>query len=564
MSIGFASAQDSPRVVLEAPETVRPLLEQHLRILSREEAFPEAGPDRAALARRTRREAVELLATEGYFDPEVSLQRGADGTWRLVVMPGERARITEVDLDFEGHLAGDYPALAARREALRKAWGLREGEAFRQAAWDQAKQALLDAVSSRNYAAARLTATRAEVDPAAATVRLSVTVDSGPPFFLGPLDVSGLEQLPADFVERLSTLEPGEPFDQERLLEVQARLQNAPQFASVIVELERDPALAAAAPVRVQVTEAQSRQLGFGVGYTTNAGFRAETTWQDVNLFDRGWELSSGLRYEQLAQSAYADVFLPPAPAGHRHSFGGALEHSEVEDLELTTWLLGVTRHHVRGDIETRISLRYQHELREPAGAEATRHNALTANWSWIRRRVDDLLDPRRGNVLQLEIGGGAEALLSDQDFLRLYGRYAHYFPVARRDVLILRAEAGVTLTESRKGIPQTFLFRTGGSQSVRGYDFQSLGVREGEAVVGGRYLGAASAEYVHWFKPEWGVAAFVDAGDAADSPDELDTKLGYGIGARWKSPAGPIAVDVAYGEAEQQFRLHFGVAIAF
>ena len=565
LGAGSAAAQDRLRVELEAPEAVKPLLTRHLRILDQAGTIlPESSADRTALARRTRREVAELLATEGYFSPEVRLRRGSDGVWRLTVEPGRQARVADVTLAFEGALAGEEASLAARREALQRAWGLRVGERFRQRAWDDAKQALLDGVTVRDFAAARLAATRAEVDPAAATVRLSVTVDSGPRFFLGPLQVSGLANLPPDLVERLNTLKPGEPFDQERLLALQSRLQNAPQFASVIVDIERDPAHAAAAPVRVQISEAQSRHLGFGVGYSTNNGYRVETSWRNVNLFKRGWELATGIRYEQRAQSAYADVFLPPAPAGHRHSVGAALEHSEVEGLELTTYALGVARHHTRGNIDTRVGLRFQHEVREPDGAEATRHNALTASWTWIRRAVDNLLDPRRGHVLHVELGGGAKVLLSDQDFVRLYGRYVHYTPIAQRDVLILRAEGGVTLAESREGIPQDFLFRTGGSQTVRGYAYQSLGVREGDATVGGRYLAAASAEYVHWFRPQWGVAAFVDAGDAADSRDALDPKLGFGLGARWLSPAGPIAVDLAYGHAERRVRLHFGVAIAF
>jgi len=562
---GLVAAQDRLQVELEAPEGVRPLLMRHVRILNRTDAtLPESPADRAALARRTRREVSELLATEGYFGPEVRLRRAPDGVWRLTVVPGRQARVTSVDIGFDGAITSGEAQFAARREALRKAWGLRVGEAFRQRAWDDAKQALLDGVTVRDFAAARLSATRAEVDPQTAAVRLSVTVDSGPRFFLGPLRVTGLTDLPADLVERLSTLEAGEPFDQERLLALQSRLQNAPQFASVIVDVERDPALAQAVPVQVHISEAQSRHLGFGVGYSTNNGYRVETSWRDVNLFDKAWELSTALRYEQFAQSAYADVFFPPAPAGHRHSVGAAVEHSEVEGLELTTYALGVARHHTRGNIDTRVGLRFQHELRAPDGAETTRHNALTASWSWTRRRVDDLLDPHRGDVLQVEVGGGSEALLSDQDFVRLYARYVNYTPVARRDVLILRAEGGVTLADSRDGIPQDFLFRTGGSQSVRGYDFQSLGVREGEATVGGRYLATASAEYVHWFLPEWGAAAFVDAGDAADSRAAWEPKVGYGVGARWKSPAGPIAVDVAYGHAEHRLRLHFGVAIAF
>lgn len=559
------AAQAVLRVELDAPESVKPLLVRHLRILNRvDQVLPEAPADRIALARRTRRDAADLLATEGYFTPDIELRREPDGLWRLVVEPGRQARVVQAELSFEGDLAGDAVSSTRRRGELRESWPLQPGQVFRQAAWDEAKQRLLDRVASHLYAAAYLASSRAEVDPDAAEVRLSVTVDSGPPFFLGPLEVSGLQSLPSDVVERFSRLEPGEPFDQDRMLELQNTLQNVPQFASVIVDIERDPALAAAVPVRVQVTEAQSRQLGFGAGYSTNNGLRAETSWRDVNLFDRAWELSTGLRLEQRRQAVYADVFLPPAPAGHRHSVGIAAARSEVEGLTVETRAIGVARTHSRGDIDTRIDLRMQHEVRSPDGAESSRHNALTANWAWTRRRVDDLLDPRRGDVLRVEIGGGAKALLSDQDFTRLHGRYTRYQPVADRDVLILRAEAGATLADSREGVPQDFLFRAGGGDSVRGYAFQSLGVREGDAVVGGRYLATLSAEYVHWFLPAWGAAAFADAGDATDDRGGLDLKLGYGLGARWKSPAGPLALDLAYGKDERRLRLHFGIAIAF
>lgn len=568
LSAGVAAAQQL-QIELDAPDSVRPLLERHLYLLRRpDESLPEERADRIALARRTRGEVAGLLATEGYFTPEIDLERRADGVWRLAVVPGRQTTVAAVELHFAGALGEGGESLERRRAALREAWPLPAGQVFRQKSWDEAKARLLDGVASRDYAAARIADSRAEVDPEASRVRLSVTVDSGPPFFLGPLEVSGLKNLPAGLVERFNTLRPGQPFDQDALLALQGALQNVPQFASVVVDVDRDPALAAAVPVRVAVSEARARHLAFGTGYSSNTGFRGEIGWRDVNLYGRGWELASGLRVEQLRQSAYADVFLPPAAGGDRDSVGAAIDRSHVEGLTLTTQAVGLARTHSRtvsrGTIDTRVALRLQQETREPDGADATRRKALTANWAWILRDVDDALNPRRGQVAHFEVGGGARALLSDQNFLRLYARYAHYRPVGERDVLILRAEGGATLAPDRDGVPQDFLFRTGGTQTVRGYAYQSLGVREADATVGGRYLATASAEYVHWFRPVWGIAGFVDAGDAADSRKTFALKSGYGVGARWRSPAGPLALDVAWGQDEQRLRLHFGIAIAF
>lgn len=559
-----AAAQQALTVRLEAPDTVREVLEEHVRLLKRDAlALPEAQADRVAMTRRARREVAELLATEGYFSPRIRFDREDPANWVLAVEPGPRTEIAAVEIDFTGDLAVSGEGGKEYLELLRASWGLPVGQPFRQAAWDAAKTALLDTVSAHRYAAARIAESRAEIDPETAQARLKVRIDSGPAFYLGELEVEGLEHLPADLVLRYSQLRPGAPYDREQLLAFQTDLQNTPHFGSVIVDIERDPTLAPAVPVRVQVTEALPRYAGIGAGYSTNTGARVEFSYRDSNLRKRGWELSTGLRVEQRRQALYADIFLPPR-GKHRDSFGALVESSDLEGLQVDTQAVGATRTTLRGDIETQLALRLQHETIEPAGGEARTSNTLTANWTWIKRAVNDLLDPTDGYLLEYQIGGGPKIALAEQDFLRLYTRFVRYQPVRGSDVFILRGEAGVTLAESRDGIPQDFLFRTGGAQSVRGYDYQSLGVKDGNATVGGRYLATASAEYVHWFEPQWGTAVFIDAGDAADSREDFDLRVGYGVGARWRSPAGPLAIDLAWGHQERSLRLHFGVAIAF
>ncbi len=561
---GGALAQEPLEVRLQAPDEVRPLLERHVRLL-RQEALelPEEQADRSAMTRRARREVAGLLATEGYFSPRVRFDRSDARNWVLEVEPGPRTEIAQVELQFVGEIATSGPGGSEYLDLLRAGWSLPVGAPFSQSGWDGAKQALLDAVAARRYAAARIVDSRAEIDPESARATLRVRIDSGPSFYLGELDVQGLEHLPTDLVERYSRLKPGAPYDREELLAFQTGLQNTPHFGSVIVDIERDPTLSAAVPVRVKVTEALPRYAGVGAGYSTNTGARVEFSYRDANLRKRGWELSSGLRIEERRQALFADVFLPPR-GRDRDSFGALYEASDLEGLKIDSQALGAARTTLRGDIETQLALRLQHENIEPAGAPSRSTNTLSANWTWKKRAVDNLLDPTSGYVLEFQVGGGSKTLFSDQDFLRFYSRVARYQPVRGTDVFILRGEAGVTLADSREGVPQDFLFRTGGAQSVRGYDYQSLGVKEGDATVGGRYLATASAEYVRWFRPQWGAAVFVDAGDAADTRADYDLRVGYGVGARWRSPAGPLAIDLAWGHQERSLRLHFGVAVAF
>jgi translocation and assembly module TamA len=86
-----------------------------------------------------------------------------------------------------------------------------------------------------------------------------------------------------------------------------------------------------------------------------------------------------------------------------------------------------------------------------------------------------------------------------------------------------------------------------------------------------GRYLAVASAEWqrpilVGGLSSDWESTVFVDAGNVADRAGTLgrDMAVGVGAGARWKSPVGPLQIDLAYGVKVQQLRLHLSVGFVF
>jgi translocation and assembly module TamA len=168
--------------------------------------------------------------------------------------------------------------------------------------------------------------------------------------------------------------------------------------------------------------------------------------------------------------------------------------------------------------------------------------------------------------VVNLQAGGGflGGAADSDDHFTRLYGKANAYWPIGRRGTLILRGEIGAAQGASRQSIPDDYLFRAGGSQSVRGYSYGKLGIDQNGAIVPGRYVGVASIELSHPVTEQWGVALFYDVGNVVDRRQDFSVEKGYGIGVRWRSPLGPLNADLAYGEAVKELRLHFSVGITF
>jgi translocation and assembly module TamA len=108
-----------------------------------------------------------------------------------------------------------------------------------------------------------------------------------------------------------------------------------------------------------------------------------------------------------------------------------------------------------------------------------------------------------------------------------------------------MRTSLGAMAVDDFGELPPELRFFAGGDRSIRGFDYQELGTTNDEGkVIGGTYLTVLSAEVEHYFLQRWGVAVFVDGGDAFRT-GEFDLNIGAGLGARWRSPVGVVRLDV-------------------
>ena len=556
-----------------APQPLRGLFEKYL-------PPPRAEPGegrRASLRpwiRDVRRRVPEIAAAEGYFAAKLDIE--FDPAPRehatVTVDPGPLTKVSKIDITFKGDIAGEGPEREKRREQVRADWSMAQGAPFRSADWEVAKTKIVESLSDEDYAAAKLSASRAEVDTESSQARLAIVLDSGPPFTTGDVTVAGLEAYPEAVVRRLVDFQRGERYSRARLEDLQRLIQTGPWFSSVVIDIERDPLKPNMVPVRITVTERPQSEIGLAVGYGTDDGARVETAYRYRNLFRRGFDVQSSARVAQEQQIGYVDVYLPPGLWASRHrgdipytdSVGVLAEHNTIQNLAFSRFAVAGYRHWKLDRYEFRAGLSYQIERSYPEGSEPQIKRALAPIAAVTWRTVDNLFDPRRGGVLNVQVAAGAKSLASGDDFVKLYAQYQLWIPLGANDQLLLRTEIGETFVPSRDHLPEDFLYRAGGSRSNRGYAFQSLGVQEGNAVVGGRFLGTGTAEYVHWLNEKWGGALFFDVGEATDTPKEWEALRSYGVGARYKTPAGPLALDLAYAERDRKFRIAFSVTVAF
>ncbi|MCW5610724.1 MAG: BamA/TamA family outer membrane protein [Rubrivivax sp.] len=576
-----SAAAAGVRIEIDAPDNLRTLLERHLDLvrlgrIAREEVDDSEWSrliDAAPLQVR------ELLQTEGHFQPVVTMEREArrgDGEpelVRLIVQPGERARVARVTLEVEGPLeraaaAGDGYA-AATLAQLRAAWGLPPGAPFRNGDWSDAKAATLARLRAAGFVTATWSGTAADVDVAKNEVRLFLVADSGPLFRLGSLEVEGLVAQDLQTVLNLLAAPRGSPVTETLVLDFQERLQKTGLFEGVGVTLDPDPAQAGDARVTVRLREAPLQVYTVGVGVSANIGPRAsvEHVWRRV----LGWPVTAVNEVEWGAKRQAWDGELSTHPDDrlYRNLLGVAIERLESSSDAVLSQRLRLGRTQDTGRIERLYFVEAERSSRRPFGGTRSDAFAISYNYHGVWRQLDSVVLPTEGFSFagQAGVGRSHGTDAASGYFTRAYGRLTGYLPLGRTWYGQARVELGQVFLRSNMVVPESQKWRAGGDESVRGYGYRSLGPLVNGVVGGGTALATASVEVARPILASmpslWG-AVFVDAGNAADSFRALEPVWGAGIGVRWRSPVGPLRLDWAYGRELRKTRLHFSVGIAF
>lgn len=571
-------------VTIEAPKPIAKLLEQFLD-LARYKDRKDLSEDQFNFMLATVSKQVnELIATEGYFSGSTKVEvknaeakagvgdtKDGKRTVILTVDPGPLTKVASVDLRVSGSIQQEAPQQV---DELVKQWPLDKEQPFRQQDWAEAKDKTLQSLRNHRYAAAEMTASEARILADKQQAELSMDLNSGPTFTLGELQIKGTKRYPARIIENINPLQVGEYYDVDRLLSLQRQIQRSPYFSNAIIDIQRDPAHPERTPVSVDVTEFPTQRIRAGVGYSTDTGANVEGRYSHNNVFGRAWVFDAQTKIEQRRQSASLDLAMPPDRTGFVNSANYTYRRTTLEGIDLRSERYGLWRSRKTDKLDLAFKVQfYRDSLQQLNGADLPTdivvqpgdHKALVTSVEWTYRDVDNLVFPRRGYIFSSDLGVALKSLLSDENFFRADTQLRHYFPVGERDLVILKGELGAVISKGgNTSIPASLLFRAGGTDSIRGYSYLSIGNEINGRVYPTRYLATASAEYQHWFRPQWGAAVFYDVGTATDNWPDKQIFQGVGVGARWRSPVGPVNADLGYGIERGEINPHFSLGVAF
>ena len=338
-------------------------------------------------------------------------------------------------------------------------------------------------------------------------------------------------------------------------------------------------------PVIVTLNADRLNSLETGIGYGTDTGVRLRGQYRRAIVNHLGHSFDANLELSQIRQSIDARYNIPyKHPLNDYFSLVAGYERETRDgigndmDLVIESAVAGVDRiiKGSRKEWQHILGVRYRLDRVTQNGpvdianipdaflipGSDQEQQSLLLGYEATKTTSDNRVNPTRGYKQSYKIQLGSQSLLSDTDMAITSAEWKGLYSFGENDnhQIVGGLNVGYIFAKDFEKVPYNLRYFAGGDQSLRGFDYKSLSPVEYGYKVGGQGLAVGSVEYNYQFKEGWRGAIFSDFGNAYDKSFSNDTEYSVGVGLRWKSPIGPIRIDVASGVSDpaKPIRLHF------
>jgi outer membrane protein insertion porin family len=520
---------------------------------------------------------------------EISERPGALSV-SIPIREGRRRRI--VDLDLSG-------AKSIEQEVLLGSFDLRPAGPFHEFLVEEARESIRAVYAERGYAATQVV-TDYEWDDDRTLVDVSIKIDEGPKSVIDRVILRGNRQTDSAFIRRAMKVVPGEPLSVARTLEIQRNLYDLGIFSSVQVKPAPGTVFSSHRDLVVRVEEGRTRRILQGIGFDSEDGFRGLLGYSQSNLFGQAITGRIDIKASQKEEQVRA-LLRQPYLGRWEIPVTYSLFRVEEEKDAFESRRRGGQVDFQHFSENHRLGLLYTFKLVEvPAGdvpadqRELSESEISSITPSLLIDQRNDPLDPTAGWSSNFSLEYAFPLLSAETRFLKFFTQQTAYADLHRFGVLAGSLRLGLLepleVRSSHPGsvsrlseVPISELFFAGGRTTHRAYRRDRLGVlgetlivdgssdsTGGQALVplGGTGLVIANLDYRFPIVGALGGSVFADLGNVwADWKDfdSSEMKLGLGLGVRYRSPIGPLRLEVGWkvsreiGEDSHVVLLSFG-----
>lgn len=536
---------------------------------------PETTLDRAQFLSTVEGRVSNSLQAVGYYDADVSVRVDKTETpWQatITVTPNKPVRIEKISIQVQGPAKDD-----SAFEDIINSKSPAVGDVLHHGDYETLKNSMLGVGQKLGYFDAVMSTHTVEVDAQKHAAAIHLRYDSGQRYRFGSVE-SDENQFDVELINALRPFSDGDYFDLSLLQSFQGALQQTRFFSSVIVRPKLEEVTDKVIPVSVRMYPSKRHNFDLGLGFSTDTEERVSFIWRSPKLNRHGHSQETRLEYSPVNPSGRISYNIPLThPLNDILQLTARLEDNEFGDINSLQHELGVRREFrtASGWIRSYF-VRALKESWNVSGLHRDNVYLLPGVTFSHKRRKGLLVDPSDGFSQLYRLEGGTENLGSDIDLIRGYGNFTSVSTLTQGHRLVARAELGAVVIADgdRENLAPSLSFFAGGSQSIRGFGYQSLGNEvvvtrddstEKTITLGGDRLVSASLEYQYYWSDTWRGALFVDAGDAFDK-GEFDVNYGAGFGLHYLTAVGAIKIEIANSVSDDnpEWRLHINIGAEF
>ncbi|HEU0157364.1 MAG TPA: outer membrane protein assembly factor BamA, partial [Stellaceae bacterium] len=559
-------------------------------------------PDRLTYDRELLR---KFYLTEGYADFRVvsavaELTPAADGfIVTFTLDEGQRYRFGKINVNIK---LKDLPAASVLPLLT-----VHSGDWYNAEEVEKSITVLTNTLGNRGYAFVEVKPeiTRNRKDH---TLDITFDVQEGPRVYVERIDIVGNVRTLDKVIRREFQLVEGDAFNSTKMERSKERIKNLGFFKKV--EVTNAPGSAPdKTVVTVEVEEQSTGELSLGLGFSTSDGPLADINIRERNFLGRGQDLrigtvvsfrsqqvdlsftepyfldrniAAGFDLFEIKTSPTASFFSGVIPPFQQFSYGGALRTG----YQITDNLRQTLKYTARSDNITDI----QSDASLFIALQAGQHVTSEIGQVLLYDRRDNRLEPTEGYYAS--VGNDFAGVGFGVDYIRTKVNFGYYYSVAPDWVLSLTGEAGTVFGWNGQQVLLQDRFFVGGD-NLRGFQTAGIGPRDSvtDDALGGQnyYVGSVTLGVPLGLPKELGLSGrvFTDFGslwkieptNIVLTPEQLITtggqqpvvldstaiRVSAGVGVSWKSPVGPIRLDVALPIKKQSFdqtqffRISFG-----
>ncbi len=494
----------------------------------------------------------------GYFHPKVSSQLKKNNNTFVaifVVNHGPVTLITSSTIQLDGPGQYNQVLLKVLQEAKET---LSVKKQLNTVAYEKIKQEFYTQAETQGYLKGYFSEHLISVDRSKNTAIIKLTFNTGPQYYFGAIYFSK-NPMSIDFLKRYVPFQSGDAFSSQKLMTLQNNLAGTIYFTQVNVTSNINKAKDYYIPIDVKLVPAKAHKYSFGLGYGTDTGIRGSVglEWRRAtrtgNYFQTLMQVSE--KQNNNLQARYIIPGKNPITDYKALTAGIFTNEPGNNGNRYTTEQIGINYVKLINQWQRILSLQLQHENFKVNDVNSE-SNTLLPGISWEKFSSNNRINVNNGYRMYFNLQGGLVAQNTNASFLQaeFQGKYIHSFDHENNRIL-LSTDLGTTLVKNFAEMPLSQRFFAGGAQSLRGFDYQSLGP--------GRYLALGGIEWQHRLFCKIYGTVFYNAGNAVENLP-FSFAQAAGVGVVYRSIIGPIEITIAHPFNQPfQFNRH-GLMVQF